>query len=201
MAPSTGSARAGSASAWNIATAFTGLRLALVPVFGWLLLHDGGGHSGFRAAALAVFAAAVVTDRFDGDLARRRGLVTDFGAVVDPIADKALTGMAFLGLSLLGDLSWWVTSLVLVREVGVTVLRFWVIRHGVIPASRGGKAKTVLQFLALVGYILPLTGWLHDLAAGVMAAAVVVTLATGIDYVARAYVVRRDGRAARQAAG
>jgi len=177
-------------SNWNIANQLTVLRLALVPVFGWLLLHDDGTDDGWRIAAAVVFAVAAYTDRIDGHLARSRGLVTSFGKLLDPIADKALTGAAFVGLSLLGELSWAVTVVVLGREIGVTLLRFWVIRHGVISASRGGKLKTLLQGLAIGLYVLPLSGALATTRVGVMALAVVVTVVTGVDYVSRAWVLR-----------
>jgi CDP-diacylglycerol--glycerol-3-phosphate 3-phosphatidyltransferase len=127
------------ASAWNIANALTVLRLVLVPVFLGALFHDGGDAAGWRVLAFVAFAVASVTDRIDGQLARRHNLVTDFGKIADPIADKALIGAALIGLSLLDELPWWVTVLVLVREVGVTALRLVVIRHGVLPACRGGK--------------------------------------------------------------
>ncbi len=185
------------ASAWNIANGLTVFRLLLVPVFIAALFHDGGHQSDWRIWAWAVFAVASITDRFDGDIARRRNLVTEFGKLADPIADKALVGAALVGLSLLHDLSWWVTAVILVREVGVTVLRFWVIRHGVIAASRGGKVKTMLQGVAIGLFVLPLTGWLHGVAWVFMVAAIVVAIATGIDYVARAVRLRRSGRAAR----
>ena len=113
----------------------------------------------------STFAVASVTDRIDGELARRRGLVTDFGKIADPIADKALIGAALVGLSLLDELPWWVTVVILVREIGITLLRFLVIRHGVMPASRGGKLKTLLQALAIGLLVLPLAAWLHDAAA------------------------------------
>ena len=149
-----GAAPAG-VSVWNIANALTVLRLALVPVFLALLFHDGGEDAGWRVAAWATFAFAAATDLVDGDLARRRGLVTDFGKIADPMADKALIGTALVGLSVLGELWWAVTAVILVREVGVTLLRFWVIRHGVIPASRGGKLKTLLQGVAIgLDYVL-----------------------------------------------
>jgi CDP-diacylglycerol--glycerol-3-phosphate 3-phosphatidyltransferase len=141
-------------------------------------------------AAAVVFGVAAYTDRVDGNLARSRGLITSFGKLADPIADKALTGAAFVCLSLLGELSWVVTAVVLVRELGVTLLRFWVIRHGVMPASRGGKLKTVLQGLAIGLYVLPLTGLLASGRAVVMALAVVVTVVTGVDYVVRALTLR-----------
>jgi CDP-diacylglycerol--glycerol-3-phosphate 3-phosphatidyltransferase len=187
---------ASQASAWNIANALTVFRLALVPVFLLALFAAGGHRDGWRVGAWAVFAVASVTDRIDGDIARKRGLVTEFGKLADPIADKALIGAASIGLSALGYLQWWITVVILVREVGVTILRFWVIRHGVIPASRGGKLKTLLQAVAIGLYILPLSGWLHDIAVAIMYVAVVVAIATGLDYVARAVRLRRTSLAA-----
>ena len=178
-------------SNWNIANALTVLRLVLVPVFLVQLLHGDGTETAWLIAAFVTFAVASVTDRIDGELARRHGLVTDFGKIADPIADKALIGAALVGLSLLGELWWWVTVVVLVREVGVTLLRFFVIRHGVMPASRGGKVKTLLQGLAIGLFVLPLSGALHGLAVVLMAAAVVVTVVTGLDYVVRAVHLRR----------
>lgn len=175
----------------NIANVLTGVRMALVPVF-LVLLFVGDGHETFwRIAAFVVFTVAVVTDRFDGALARSYGMVTEFGTLADPIADKALIGAALIGLSLLGDLPWWITVLILVREVGITVLRFAVLRHGVIPASRGGKLKTLVQGVAIGLFILPLSGpWLAA-AWVVMWAAIVLTVLTGIDYVVSA---ARDSR-------
>ena len=179
------------ASAWNLANALTVLRLVLVPLFLALLLHDDGTDALWRVLAFIAFAVASVTDRIDGQVARRRGIVTDFGKIADPIADKALVGSALVGLSLLGELPWWVTMLVLAREVGVTALRLVVIRHGVMPASRGGKLKTLLQGLAIGLLVLPTEGWVTTAALTVMAVAVVVTLVTGIDYVLRAVTLRR----------
>jgi CDP-diacylglycerol---glycerol-3-phosphate 3-phosphatidyltransferase len=170
----------------NVANGLTMLRMGLVPLFVWFLLNGG---SGGRSIAFLAFAVASVTDLLDGELARRRGLITDFGKIADPIADKALTGSALITLSYLGDLAWWVTAIIVVREVGVTVLRFWVIRHGVIAASRGGKAKTLLQVIAISLYVLP--GDFDLVRQLVMAAAVVVTVVTGFDYVARALRLRR----------
>lgn len=197
------------ASAWNIANALTILRIALVPVLAWFLLHGDGHSTRYRLMAAAVFVVATATDRIDGDIARARGLVTDFGKVSDPIADKALMGMALIGLSIIDMLPWWVTVVVLVREVGITVLRFVVIRHGVMPASRGGKVKTALQAVAILLYILPLSDTWHFVAVGVMTLAVIVTMATGVDYLLRARTLRntsprakmkRERRAARHPA-
>ncbi|WP_369141051.1 CDP-diacylglycerol--glycerol-3-phosphate 3-phosphatidyltransferase [Modestobacter versicolor] len=184
----------------NLPNALTLLRLAVVPLFAVLLLSDGGMDDGRRWWATLFFAGAIITDRYDGMIARRTNQVTEFGKLADPIADKALTGTALLGLSILALLPWWVTVVILVREVGVTVLRFWVIRHGVIAASRGGKAKTVLQALAIGLYILPLSGVLASARWWVMAAALVLTVVTGIDYVYRALTLRRTSARAMAAA-
>jgi CDP-diacylglycerol--glycerol-3-phosphate 3-phosphatidyltransferase len=188
-----------SVSVWNLANALTMFRLLLVPVFVVTLFADGGHNTAWRIVAWAVFATASITDRFDGQIARKRNLITDFGKLMDPIADKALVGAALVGLSILGDLSWWVTIIMIVREVGVTLLRFWVIRHGVISASRGGKLKTLLQTLAIGLYVLPLTGWLHTVAQVLMGAAVVVALVTGADYVGKAVRLRREPTTGRTA--
>jgi CDP-diacylglycerol--glycerol-3-phosphate 3-phosphatidyltransferase len=184
----------------NLPNALTVLRLALVPVFAVLLLQDDGLGDAGRYWATLVFTLAILTDRYDGLIARRTGQVTEFGKLADPIADKALTGTALIGLSVLALLPWWVTVVILVREVGVTVLRFWVIRHGVIAASRGGKAKTVVQSLAIGLYILPLTGALATTRWWVMAAAVLLTVLSGLDYVYRAVTLRQTSARAMRAA-
>jgi CDP-diacylglycerol--glycerol-3-phosphate 3-phosphatidyltransferase len=175
----------------NIANGLTLVRLLLVPVFVALLLANGGHSSGWRMWAFVAFALACVTDLVDGDLARRHNLVTEVGKIADPIADKALTGAALLCLSALGDLPWWVTGVVLARELGITALRFFVIRHGVIPASRGGKVKTFVQNIAIGCYVLPFSGWPASGRFWVMALALALTAATGADYVSRAVTLRR----------
>jgi len=170
----------------NLANVLTLLRLVLVPIF-LLALFAGDGHqTPGRIAAFVIFAVAVITDRLDGALARNYGMVTEFGTLADPIADKALIGAALIGLSMLGHLPWWVTVLILVREVGITVLRFAVLHRGVIPASRGGKLKTLAQAAAIGLFVLPLSGSWLVAASVVMAAAVVLTVVTGVDYVASA---------------
>ena len=173
----------------NLANLLTGLRLVLVPVF-LLFLFAGDGHqTASRVAAFAVFAVAVMTDRVDGWLARSYDLETEFGKLADPIADKMLIGAALIGLSMLGDLPWWVTVVILVRELGVTVLRFAVLDRGVIPASRGGKLKTLVQAVAIGLFILPLQNWpaaWSTAAWWVMAAAIALTVVTGIDYLVSA---------------
>ncbi len=201
VAPSSGS----KPSNWNLPNALTTLRILMVPFFGWALLADDGQSLLWRSVAWALFVAAMITDKVDGDIARSRNLITDFGKIADPIADKALTGMAFVGLSIIGELWWWVTALVLVREWGITLLRLWVIRYGVMAAGSGGKLKTVLQTVALAFFILPIRilqdDWgvfgdvLWVVAVALMAAAVTITVLTGLDYVVKALAVRRDGRA------
>ncbi|MCS3780159.1 CDP-diacylglycerol--glycerol-3-phosphate 3-phosphatidyltransferase [Tsukamurella ocularis] len=166
----------------NVANGLTVLRIVLVPVFLAALFAEGGHSNTWRWIAFAIFAAAMFTDRVDGQIARRYGLITDFGKLMDPIADKALTGAAFVGLSVLGDLPWWVTLIVLAREFGITAFRFAVIRDGVIPASRGGKLKTLLQTVAIGLYLMPLPAWMDVPSQVVMGAAVIVTVATGVDY-------------------
>ncbi|HWM99225.1 MAG TPA: CDP-diacylglycerol--glycerol-3-phosphate 3-phosphatidyltransferase [Streptosporangiaceae bacterium] len=178
------------AGLWNVANILTIVRVLLVPVFVGFLL--AGGTAG-RLAALATFCVASLTDLLDGRLARSRGLVTDFGKIADPVADKALTGAALVCLSALGELPWWVTGLIMFRELAVTGLRFWVIRQGVIAASRGGKAKTLLQVIAICLYVLPDSlsppAIVREL---FMAAAVVVTVVTGIDYALQAVRLHRS---------
>ena len=180
----------------NLPNILTVARLVLVPVFAWLLLRDGGDDPTSRVWSAVVFLALSFTDLVDGEIARRRGQVTSFGKIADPIADKALTGTALVGLSYLGELPWWVTLVILAREIGVTILRFWVIRHGVIPASRGGKVKTAFQMAAIVGYLLPVPDWLVPVRIALMAIALILTLATGVDYVVRALRLRAAARAA-----
>jgi nicotinamide-nucleotide amidase len=173
----------------NVANVLTVLRICLVPVFVVCLVAGG---TGWRLAALAAFGGASLTDFLDGQLARKRGLVTDFGKIADPIADKALIGAALITLSAIGELPGWVTGLILARELGITALRFAVIRRGVIAASQGGKLKTLLQIIAICLYVLPWSnGVLAVIREVVMAAALVVTLVTGVDYVIRAVRMSR----------
>jgi CDP-diacylglycerol---glycerol-3-phosphate 3-phosphatidyltransferase len=173
----------------NVANALTVLRICLVPVFVVCLVAGG---TVWRLGALAAFGGASLTDFLDGQLARKRGLVTDFGKIADPIADKALIGAALITLSVIGELPGWVTGLILARELGITALRFAVIRRGVIAASQGGKLKTLLQIIAICLYVLPSSnGVLAVIREVVMAAALVVTLVTGVDYVIRAMRLSR----------
>jgi len=184
----------------NAANILTMVRLALVPVFLGALFAGPDPSWNWRITAFVVFAVACVTDRVDGEVARKYELVTDFGRIADPIADKALIGGALIGLSILGELTWWVTVVIAVREVGVTLLRFWVIRHGVIPASRGGKLKTLVQAIAIGLYVLRLGDAAQTVSQAVMVVAVVLTVVTGVDYVVRAVRLRSKGIRVQQAA-
>lgn len=174
---------------FNIANILTMVRIVMVPIFVWLMVADHQTHGWWRWAALLVFVLAIYTDKLDGDLARSRNLITNFGKIADPIADKLLIGSALILLSVFGELNWAITVVILVREIGITVLRFAVIRVGVIPASRGGKLKTVLQTVAILVYLLPITPqfWFVSLVALIiMLAALVVTVVTGVDYIVQA---------------
>jgi CDP-diacylglycerol--glycerol-3-phosphate 3-phosphatidyltransferase len=189
-------------SNWNIPNALTGLRIAMVPFFGWALLADGGDSLLWRTVAWAIFVVAMITDKIDGDLARKHNLVTNFGKIADPIADKALTGMAFIGLSIVGEIWWWVTILVLLREWSVTFMRLSIAKHVVLAANASGKAKTLLQAMALGLLVLPLRevedGPLEGVALAMwwvavilLAAAVAMTVYSGYEFFRDAFKQRR----------
>ena len=199
-------------SNWNIANVLTVVRIVLVPFFAWALLQDGGDSTTWRWVAFVIFAVAMITDKVDGDLARKHGLITDFGKIADPIADKAITGMALIGLSIVGDVWWWVTVVVLLREWGVTLLRLSVLKQVVIPAAQSGKIKTVLQAFALAGLTWPLPhgdahGGEFDFWPGplgevlvylgqvMLAGAVVMTMWSGWEFVREVRTQRRAQRA------
>jgi CDP-diacylglycerol--glycerol-3-phosphate 3-phosphatidyltransferase len=182
-------------SPYNAANILTVLRIVMVPIFVVIVAATGLTGTGPRIAACLVFCVASATDFVDGWIARRWSMVTSFGKVADPIADKALTGTALVLLSVYDRLPWWVTVVILVREWGVTALRFWVIRYGIIPASRGGKLKTVLQIAAIAWYIWPVPHPFDLIGVGLMVAALLVTVVTGADYVVQALRLRREARA------
>jgi CDP-diacylglycerol--glycerol-3-phosphate 3-phosphatidyltransferase len=176
------------------ANALTLLRIVLVPVFVVLMVASEMASPSLRLAAALAFMIASATDFVDGFLARAMNQVTAFGKVADPIADKALTGTALVLLSVYDRVPWWVTIVIMVREIGITLLRFWMLRYGVMAASRGGKVKTVLLIAAITWYILP---WpLGAAAPWIMGVATIVTVATGVDYVARAWRLRTAARRA-----
>lgn len=164
-------------SNWNLPNALTGLRILFIPVFVWLVLAE---HQWW---AFSLFAVLMATDKLDGDIARARGLITDFGKIADPIADKALMTAALVSLNIIGALPIWITVVILVREFGITLWRMWMLRNGkVVPASKGGKLKTVLQSLAVALYLCPLPGWMDIPSYVVMLVAVAVTVVTGVQY-------------------
>jgi CDP-diacylglycerol--glycerol-3-phosphate 3-phosphatidyltransferase len=180
---------------FNLPNAITVVRILLAPVFFWMLLADGGQDGALRYAAAILFIVAIGTDGIDGYIARRYNLVTDLGKLLDPIADKVLTGAALIGLSILGELWWWVTIVILARELGITVYRFMVLKDRVVPASRGGKLKTLVQSFAISFALLPLWvplgDWVFWFNWTLMAAALVITVWTGIDYLIQAARVGR----------
>ena len=178
-------------SLYNPANVLTAARIVLVPVFVAFVVTSDMTDSGWRILACLTFCVASATDFADGWIARRYELVTSFGKVADPIADKELTGSALVLLSAYDRLSWWVTGLILIREWGVTALRFWVIRYGVIPASRGGKLKTALQIGAIAFFLWPVPEPFDLVGTGLMVAALIVTVVTGVDYVLQALRLRR----------
>ena len=180
-------------SVWNIANALTLVRLLAVPLLVWLLIQQTEVD---RNVAALVFVTASLTDLVDGFVARKYDLITNFGKIADPIADKFLTGVALIGLSTLDLLPWWVTGVIVFREVGVTLLRFWVIRRGVISASRGGKAKTLAQTIAITMFLIavPASFEYANLWDGLkfvaMGIAVLLTIWTGAEYVQKAFRLR-----------
>jgi CDP-diacylglycerol---glycerol-3-phosphate 3-phosphatidyltransferase len=178
-------------SPYNAANILTVLRIFLVPVFVVIVAASSLTGTGPRIAACLVFCLASATDFVDGWIARRWSMVTSFGKIADPIADKALTGSALVVFSIYDRLPWWVTIAILVREWGVTLLRLWVIRYGIIPASRGGKLKTVLQIAAIAWYLWPVPEPLDVVGPWLMGAALIVTVITGADYVVQAVRLRR----------
>lgn len=161
----------------------TSLRIVAVPLFVWLVLRSDHTHVNWMWWSFACFVALMITDKLDGDIARKHNLITNFGKIADPIADKALMISAFVCLNIVGILPVWVTVVIVVRELGITFWRMIQLRQGkVVPASKGGKIKTTLQSVAVAMYLLPLTGLLWWLAQAVMYAAVIVTVVTGIQY-------------------
>ncbi|MBG6214976.1 MAG: CDP-diacylglycerol--glycerol-3-phosphate 3-phosphatidyltransferase [Cryobacterium sp.] len=182
-------------SNWNVPNLITVVRILLAPVFIWMLLADNGDNGALRWAAAVLFIIAIATDGIDGMIARRHNLVTDLGKILDPIADKILTGGALVCLSILDELPWWVTIVILVREIGITVFRFVMLRDRVIPASRGGKLKTIAQSvsisLALLPFWLVFGEWVHWLNTATMTIALVLTVVSGLDYLVSAWRLRK----------
>ena len=202
--PNAPASAAAKPSNWNLPNAITIVRILLAPIFFWMLLADNGADGVVRYLAAILFILAIATDGVDGHLARKNNQVTDLGKILDPIADKVLTGAALVGLSILGELPWWVTLIILVREVGITVFRFAVLSRRVIPASRGGKLKTLAQSiaisLALLPLWVPLGEWMFVVNAVFMAIAFVLTVITGLDYLYQDWKLNRAAKAGNAAA-
>lgn len=173
-------------SNWNIANVITFARIIATPFFLWILLADAGQMGSLRWAAAVFFVVAIASDALDGYLARSRGLITDLGKLLDPIADKVLTGAALIGLTILAELPLWVTLLVLVREVGITVHRLLVAHDVVLAAAWMGKLKTVAQSVAIALALFPFAtifgDWVVIVNIVTMTIAVVLTVLSGIDY-------------------
>jgi CDP-diacylglycerol--glycerol-3-phosphate 3-phosphatidyltransferase len=194
----------------NVPNALTILRLVTVPIFAVLLLSHPYDTT-WRWITTAVFVVALLTDLADGKIARKYNLITNFGKLWDPIADKAITGMAMVGLSILGELWWWVTIIILIREWGITIMRFMIVKYGVQAADRLGKMKTLMQTIALVGLLMPLRaymsagsgspwywicGTLYWISVVAMGIALVLTVVSGVNYCLGAWRLRRDWLAA-----
>lgn len=189
----------GQVSAFNLPNVLTSIRILLVPFFVWALWQSGTfGDESMQARwlAVAIFSVAMYTDKLDGDIARARGLITNFGKIADPIADKFLTGAAWITMSLLGEIWWWITIVILLREWGITIMRLMMLRTRVLPASRGGKIKTVLQTAAILVLLLPLAPligeWWLWFGWAIVIAALFVTLVTGLDYVIKAATAPKE---------
>ncbi|MEI2819968.1 MAG: CDP-alcohol phosphatidyltransferase family protein [Marmoricola sp.] len=197
-------------SNWNVPNALTTLRIIMVPFFGWALLTEGGTNPVWRWVAFGLFVGAMITDKIDGDLARKHNLITDFGKIADPIADKAITGMAFIGLAIIHPFMpawlWWtITVVVLVREWAVTIARLSIAKHVVLAANSSGKVKTVFQTIGLAGFVLPFdsfpAGWMHTVGMGLwwlagafLAASVWLTVSSGIEFARDAAHQRREAK-------
>jgi CDP-diacylglycerol---glycerol-3-phosphate 3-phosphatidyltransferase len=175
----------------NIANIITAIRILVAPVFLWMVFIDGGEDGVWRWVAALLFIAAIATDGIDGALARQRNLVTTSGILLDPIADKVLIGGALVALALVSDLPWWVVVVIMTREIGITLLRFFVLANRVIPASRGGKLKTILQAITVSSWLVPtwvlLGDWVSVLNWVLMGLVIVITLVTGVDYLVKAF--------------
>ncbi|GAA3856261.1 CDP-diacylglycerol--glycerol-3-phosphate 3-phosphatidyltransferase [Tessaracoccus defluvii] len=187
-------------SNWNVPNVLTVIRMIMVPIY-VVLMFVGPEDFTWRLAATLVFVVAMLTDLADGHIARKYNLITDFGKIWDPIADKALTGAAFITLSILGELPWYFTVVILLREWGITWVREALKKYGtVMAANKGGKAKTLTQTLALILFNLNLDflpAPLQVVAWVLMWAALILTVVTGVDYLRHAWRIRRDALAAR----
>ena len=172
----------------NLPNALTVFRILALPFCAWALFQKDGQDPTWQIIAWSSFFIVGMTDVLDGRIARKRNQISNFGIILDPIADKAFIATALIGLSILGKMPWWVTAVILIREIGVTILRFAVIKREVVSANRGGKLKSLLQNFSVGFYILPLPTYLYlprDILLGI---AIVLTVWTGIEYFRNALV-------------
>jgi CDP-diacylglycerol--glycerol-3-phosphate 3-phosphatidyltransferase len=172
----------------NLPNALTVFRILALPFCAWALFQKDGQDPTWQIIAWSSFFIVGMTDVLDGRIARKRNQISNFGIILDPIADKAFIATALVGLSILGEMPWWVTAVILIREIGVTILRFAVIKREVISANRGGKLKSLLQNFSVGFYILPLPTYLYlprDILLGI---AIALTVWTGIEYFRNALV-------------
>lgn len=183
-------------SIFNLPNLITMARILFVPVFIWTLVEFNNPESAMRWVSVLVFIIIMASDGVDGAIARKRGLITNLGKLLDPIADKALLGGALVTLSILGEVSWYITAIIMIRELGITAYRFVVIRNEVVAASSGGKLKTIFQGI-MVGFVVsPLTAWFGDwyliFETTLVLFATFLTVATGVQYMYAAALARRN---------
>ena len=161
----------------------TSLRIAFLPVGAYALFKNGGDDPTWQIISWWIFFVLGLSDILDGNLARSRNTITEFGKFLDPIADKAMIGTAMVSLSILGRMPWWITIVIMSREIGITLFRLAVIKRGVIPANRGGKIKSTFQSFGVGFFMLPLPESLYWFRDGFIAVAIVLTIVTGVNYV------------------
>jgi CDP-diacylglycerol--glycerol-3-phosphate 3-phosphatidyltransferase len=165
-------------------------RILLIPFGVYTLFYDGGGNATYQLISYAIFFTLGMTDIVDGRWARHSNKITPLGTFLDPVADKALIGAAMISLSILDRFPWWITILILTREIGITLFRLLVIKNGVIPASKGGKIKTLLQNFGVGFFILPLPAWLDWFKYGFISVAIILTITSAYDYLRSWYSKR-----------
>ncbi len=170
----------------NLPNALTIFRILALPFCAWALFKEGGEDPTWQIIAWTSFFLVGLTDILDGRIARKRNQVSSFGAILDPIADKAFIGTALIGLSILGKIPWWVTAIILFREIGITIIRLAIVNRKVISANRGGKIKSLLQNFSVGFYILPLPENLYLPRDILLGAAVLLTITTGLEYLRNA---------------
>ncbi|MGH2795509.1 MAG: CDP-diacylglycerol--glycerol-3-phosphate 3-phosphatidyltransferase [Actinomycetota bacterium] len=164
--------------------ALTFLRVALIPPVVVLTLVDTEVSSWI---AFFAFGTAALTDGLDGYVARRMQLVSSTGQLLDPLADKMLVTAAIVALVVVDRLPAWAAAVIIGREIVVTALRLVAERRGQgFPASLAGKAKTGVQLVAILLYILPLGSVWDPLKNSVLGLAIALTVISGLDYLIRA---------------